>query len=253
MESTKTPIIILDERERGEIRSTFNQFPCKIQIETLPTADYLIDDRIGIERKRGDDLVASICDNRFFKQIEKMLAFYPESMIILENPDKMFERSGVASASIYGALIYALYKHHIPLITTLNVFETCQTIWSFAKYFQQKHPYTYTPLQLPPTEIDRSIQTNFIQGLIGISEIKATRLLDEFGTPWGIIQALQKSSLNITSSGKVKIQHSPFQNLKGFGPKFILQNQNLLKIPFHVSINLKKPTWTSYHESMKIH
>lgn len=63
------PLIIMDERERHEIRSVFETIPCQLQIKTLDIADYIISKDIAIERKRGDDLVASICDNRFFSQV----------------------------------------------------------------------------------------------------------------------------------------------------------------------------------------
>ncbi len=237
---TSLPLIIMDERERGEIRKTMAEFPCHLQIETLPTADYVISATIGIERKRGDDLVASICDNRFFAQIQKMKYYYPDSMIILENPAKMFERAGVATGSIYGAMIYTLYKEQIPMITTLNAFETGQTIWSFAKEFQKSQPFKFVPLDLPPTEISQEMQINFIEGLIGISEKKARILLAEFETPVAIIQALQESEVGTTPSGKLKLISGPFSTLKGFGPKFVKQNQNLMHIPFNQSIGMKK-------------
>ncbi len=241
-----TPLIIMDERERGDIRKVFAEFPCHLQIETLPTADYLIAADIGIERKRGDDLVASICDNRFFAQISKMKTHYPHSLLLLENPHKMFTRSGVASASIYGAILYALYKIQIPMITTLTAFETAQTIWSFAKNYQKDHPFIYQPLTLPPAEIDQGLQTTFIEGLIGVSEVKARLLLQEFHTPWNIIRALHKSELRTTPSGKIKIQESAFANLKGFGPKFVAQNRNLVTLPFHQTVGMKKAEWSNY-------
>ncbi len=68
-DSNLVPLIVMDERERGEIRSVFEIIPCKLRIETLDIADYIISKEIAIERKRGDDLVASICDNRFFSQV----------------------------------------------------------------------------------------------------------------------------------------------------------------------------------------
>jgi DNA excision repair protein ERCC-4 len=60
------PKIIMDERERNEIRRAFEKYRCDLQIKTIYVADYMISPEIGIERKRGDDLTASICDNRFF-------------------------------------------------------------------------------------------------------------------------------------------------------------------------------------------
>ena len=100
----------MDERERGKIRSVFEKIPCNLRIETLNIADYVISKEIAIERKRGDDLVASICDNRFFSQLEKLKKYHREPLIILENPKKMFDRKGIYEASIYGRLYSLLHK-----------------------------------------------------------------------------------------------------------------------------------------------
>jgi Fanconi anemia group M protein len=53
------PRIIMDERERGSIREAFEKLNCTLDIQTLPIADYIVSEQIGIERKRGNDLVAS--------------------------------------------------------------------------------------------------------------------------------------------------------------------------------------------------
>ena len=124
IDSKILPLIIMDERERGEIRSIFETIPCKLRIETLEMADYIISKDIAIERKRGDDLVASICDNRFFSQLEKLKNHYKKPLIILENPNKMFDRKGVYEASIYGAILYAIYKMKIALFPTRDANET---------------------------------------------------------------------------------------------------------------------------------
>ncbi len=166
--------------------------------------------------------------------------------LLLEDPAKMFTRSGVAAASIYGAILYALYKIQIPMITTLTAFETAQTIWSFAKTYQKVQPFIYQPLTLPLAVIDQALQTTFVEGFLGVSEVKAHLLLQTFHTPWAIIQALQKSELRTTLSGKVKIQESAFADLKGFGPKFVAQNRNLVTLPFHQTIGMKKAEWSNY-------
>ena len=131
----------MDERERHEIRSVFETIPCQLRIETLDIADYIISKDIAIERKRGDDLVASICDNRFFSQLEKLKKHYKKPLIILENPKKMFERKGVYEASIYGAIIYTIYKMKIALFPTRDAKETAETIW-FGGYQKSIMDYT---------------------------------------------------------------------------------------------------------------
>ena len=101
-DSISFPLIIMYERERVEFRSVSETIPCKLRIETLDIADYIISKEIAIERKRGDDLVASICDNRFLSQLEKLKKYYRKPLIILENPKKIFNRKGIYEARFMG-------------------------------------------------------------------------------------------------------------------------------------------------------
>jgi len=68
--------------------------------------------------------------------------------------------------------------------------------------------------------------------LIDVSDKKADILLEKFKTPWNIFQAIGKSDILYTKSGKPKLDvDSPFYNLKGFGVKFVLKNRELLLLP----------------------
>lgn len=226
------PLIIMDERERGEIRSVFETIPCRLKVETLDIADYVISKDIAIERKRGDDLVASICDNRFFSQLEKLKKYYKKPLIILENPKKMFERKGVYEASIYGAILYSIYKMKIALFPTKDTKETAETIWSFAKFIQKSEPFVYVPIKVKQEKISMDSQLFFLEGLFQVSEKKAKILLDYFKTPYKVLEAIIQTEITYTKSGKPKGIRGILNELKGFGHKFLKVNKELLKNHF---------------------
>ena len=229
--STKLlPLIIMDERERGEIRSVFETIPCKLRIETLDIADYIISKEIAVERKRGDDLVASICDNRFFSQLEKLKNYFRKPLIILENPKRMFDRKGVYESSIYGAIVYAIYKMKIPIFPTRNAKETAETIWSFAKFVQKSEPYEYIPIKVEQKKISMNSQLFFLEGLLQVSEKKAKILLNHFKTPYNVLQAIIQTEITYKKSGKPNGISGDLGQLKGFGHKFLKINKELLTI-----------------------
>nr|WP_147664661.1 ERCC4 domain-containing protein [Candidatus Prometheoarchaeum syntrophicum]QEE17776.1 hypothetical protein DSAG12_03614 [Candidatus Prometheoarchaeum syntrophicum] len=226
------PLIIMDERERHEIRAVFETIPCHLQIETLDIADYVISNDIAIERKRGDDLVASICDNRFFSQLQHLKKHYAKPLIILENPKRMFERKGVYEASIYGAIIYAIYKMKIALFPTRDAKETAETIWSFAKFVQKSEPFEYEPMKIEQEKISVDSQLFFLEGLFQVSEKKAKILLDHFKTPYKVLQAIMQTEIAYTKAGNPKGISGSLEELKGFGHKFLKMNKNLLENKF---------------------
>jgi Fanconi anemia group M protein len=222
----------MDERERGEIRTIFETIPCKLRMETLDIADYIISQEIAIERKRGDDLVASICDNRFFSQLGKLKKYYRKPLIILENPKKMFDRKGVYEASIYGAIIYAIYKMNIAIFPTKDAKETAETIWSFAKFVQKSEIFQYIPIKVEQEKISMHSQLFFLEGLFQVSDKKAKILLDHFKTPYKVLQAIIQSEITYSKSGKPKGISGNLEELKGFGHKFLKINKELLTAPF---------------------
>jgi Fanconi anemia group M protein len=182
-----------------------------------------------VERKRGDDFVASICDNRLFTQLLKLKKNFPNPMIVLENPSKMFNGRNVYEASIYGAMVYASYKLEIPIIPVQNEKELGRVIWSLAKHNQKNCHYQFKKREVV-WEITREDQKAFLQGLFDIGDIKADTLLNEFQNPANVIKAIIDTKILYTSGGKPKGIEGPLEKLKGFGFKFIQTNLPLLTL-----------------------
>jgi len=150
----------------------------------------------------------------------------------LENPKKMFDRKGVYEASIYGAIIYAIYKMKIAIFPTKDAKETAETIWSFAKFVQKSKIFQYIPIKVEQEKISMNSQLFFLEGLLQVSEKKAKILLDHFKTPYKVLQAIIQSEITYSNSGKPKGISGNLEKLKGFGHKFLKMNKELLTMPF---------------------
>ena len=68
----------------------------------------------------------------------------------------------------------------------------------------------------------------FICKLIDVSDKKADILLEEFGNPVGVIEAILSSEPTFTKTGNPKGVIGPMGSVKGFGPKFIIKNKKML-------------------------
>jgi len=82
----------------------------------------------------------------------------------------MFDRKGVYEASIYGAIIYTIYKMKIALFPMKDAKETAETIWSFAKFIQKSESFEYKPIKLEQEKISMDSQLFFLEGLLQVSE-----------------------------------------------------------------------------------
>ena len=238
------PKIIIDERERGEIRSAFDNLECDLSIETLDFGDYIVSSRCAIERKRGDDLVSSIFDTRFFQQLSKLKNIFQFPILIIESLEKTFSRKFVKESSIYGALVYATYKMNIPIIPTKDALETAKVIVEIAKLEQSKG---YFPEIIPKIdkeslseEITAEDQKYFLEGLVDVGDKKAQRFLDVLGNPLFTLHAISEANVTYSKNGKPKHITGIIEGFKGIGNKFILRNQNLLNFSYSQALKLKK-------------
>ena len=69
----------------------------------MPAGDYVLSDRVVVERKTGPDLAASIKDRRLFEQIDRLAEAYDAVVLIIEG-----EPIHIAQASWKGALARVL-------------------------------------------------------------------------------------------------------------------------------------------------
>jgi ERCC4-type nuclease len=240
--------IIVDERERGPIREEFVKLDVDVELQTIEIGDYILSSRIGVERKRGDDFAASLFDGRLFEQIQKLIETYEKPIIVLEDYEQMFTRYKDRSPALYGALA-KICMMGVPVVPVLSYVETALFLRSLAKMEQDGIlSYVETALFLrslakmeqdgiTETFVARSCpkklslkdkQIFLVEGLIDAGPKKAQRLIEEFGNPINVFDAIVKTGFEFTKNGKVKGIQGPL-NIEGFGPKFVLENQKLLQ------------------------
>ncbi|MHA1777750.1 MAG: hypothetical protein DRO88_00020 [Promethearchaeia archaeon] len=252
--------IIMDERERGEIRQQMKSLPVDLKIHTLDVGDYILSPRTVVERKRGDDFVASIFDQRLFLQLEKLKISYPHPILILENPKRMFERKFINTKATFGALVYVSTRLGIPIIPTSGIEQTASILFEIARSEQeqlheqkqqaqeQKQTQQYEQNQnedwihqtAATVGISRGDQTYFLQGLIDVGSQRAEQLLDMFQTPANILYAFDLTDIVRTKFGNPKGISGVLAEVSGIGPKIVDRNQNLLHFSYKQAKKEKK-------------
>jgi ERCC4-type nuclease len=219
--------IIVDERERGPIREEFVKLDVDVELQTIEIGDYILSSRIGVERKRGDDFAASLFDGRLFEQIQKLIETYEKPIIVLEDYEQMFTRYKDRSPALYGALA-KICMMGVPVVPVLSYVETALFLRSLAKMEQDGITETFVARSCPKKLSLKDKQIFLVEGLIDAGPKKAQRLIEEFGNPINVFDAIVKTGFEFTKNGKVKGIQGPL-NIEGFGPKFVLENQKLLQ------------------------
>src|SRR5215213_11747313 len=87
--------VLIDHREfRSGIPDTLARAGVPVAAAQLPAGDYVVSDRLVVERKTGADLAASIKDRRLFEQVERLREAYAAVVLLVEGePIHIAERS----------------------------------------------------------------------------------------------------------------------------------------------------------------
>ncbi len=222
--------IIIDHRER-KLTKGLDKKSDKISYETknLEVADIIISEDVAIERKTGSDFISSIIDGRLFEQLLLLIDTYPNPVLILEGFDYLaLENTSMNLSSIYGALAYVSYKLGIAVIPTRNIDDTVIVIERIAYREQIEDIKPVLSRRAPKGMSIEERRVFIVEGLLDAGPKKAKILIEEFKTPYEVLNAIRNTNILYTKTGTPKGIDGPVSNLPGFGWKFIENNKELL-------------------------
>ncbi len=79
------PPVLYDHREEGSgLPGLLRDAGLVLAAGQLPVGDYVVSDRVCVERKAGGDLSSSIRDGRLFEQAERLLEAWPSPVLLIE-------------------------------------------------------------------------------------------------------------------------------------------------------------------------
>ncbi len=221
------PYIIADDRER-EIIAALAKHPTDVVPQHLDVADFLCSAECAVERKRGDDLVSSIKDGRFRDELTRLTQTFGKPVLIVEELGRAFYAGNFNPASIYGALGSAALRFGVPVIPTRHAEDTALLLYRLAVREQVVRKSTPEARSAPKKLSPDERKTYFLEGFFHTGPEKARQLLDHFGSPGAVINALRSAEVTTTKAGNPKLGASAFDALKGFGIKWVADNQGLL-------------------------
>lgn len=191
-----------------------------IEVCALQTGDYLIGDKIIVERKTLSDFLTSIKNGRVFQQAYCMAQSCKNGLIILEGDKSMVDTSSMSRKAVQGTLIHIEVFIGIPVIRSMNIQETAVLLNDIFRQCQQQE----LPRQKQIISRSTGIRINknqrqklfFIQNLPGIGTKKGLVLFQSFSTIENIINASPAELIKTQGIGKkladriFSILHEPF-------------------------------------------
>lgn len=182
--------VVVDDRESdaGVLRALAAMEGVHVVKSRLPLGDYLVDDKLLFERKTLHDLVASIMDGRLFRQCLRLAASKRRGIVILEGTSADAAARGMSREAIQGALISISVIMGIPLLRSRNAEESARLMIYTARQVNATVSGAIARNGVRPKGKRRS-QFEILQALPGVGPVRAKRLLENFGTVEGVMNA----------------------------------------------------------------
>ena len=233
---SETLNVCVDSNEasaRREIVNYLRLVGCEVEVRRLSVCDYVVSDRCGIERKNVRDFVGSLRDGRLFSQAKEIADAYERPILVLEGHlPRVFRRSRMRPASVYGALASLSLDYGFSIIPTGDVDSTAVLIHRLA-YREQASESRPLQLRSVRREMPAHEQQMFLlSGLPNIGATLAEELLHHFDTPYRVFDEIAKAEILVSRSGKTKRLNDPLSQVKGVGPIIVENAQRLLTSSF---------------------
>jgi Fanconi anemia group M protein len=193
-------LIFVDTRE-SNILDYFSQYDCTVQRKMLLSGDFIVSDRVAIEKKTVKDFVSSIIDKRLFSQLKAMKDNFEKPLLIIEGRESLY---GTLSPNmIRGALAAVTVDLGIPVLWTEDLADTAGLVFWIAKREQidEKRENVLLVNKKCPTTIKEQ-QEYLVASLPDISLVRSRQLLKHFKSPQGVFVASEKDLQQVKGIGK---------------------------------------------------
>jgi len=201
--------IYVDRREiRSGVAQALEAAGDKVIYSTLNVGDYIVSDKVAIERKTDMDLLDSIIDkNRnLFRQLSDLAKAYDRPVLIIEG-DNLYTGRQIHPNAIRGVLSSIATDFGIPIINSKDEVDTAAFIHIMAKREQEDKKRSIS-LHGSKTSMTLKEQQEYIVSAISnIGPTTAIKLLRHFGSVEHIISADIENLLEVDSVGPKTAQY----------------------------------------------
>ncbi len=204
-EDEKKVKIYIDTRERNtEIFKILNE-KADVEVRQLEVGDYIVSDRVCIERKTASDFLGSIIDKRLLEQAENLKRNFEISIIIVEG-ELNFASRNIHPNAIRGAIASVLTDFKISIIHTKDEKDTAEMIFAIAKreQIEKNRPYALIGEKKSYTLTEKQLLV--IESFPNVSAVIADRLLAHFKTIKNIVSANVKQLMKVEGIGQKRAE-----------------------------------------------
>jgi Fanconi anemia group M protein len=210
--------MVVDYREaKSGVANILDKLGVEVIFTTLEIGDYVVSDRLAIERKRTDDFVNSLVDGKrnLFAQLSNLTRVYEKPVLIIEGTE-LFTSRQINPNAIYGSLVSIAIDFGVSLLYSRDEEETAAILKMLAKREQMENKREVNPHGKKSTSTLTEQQEYLVSAIADIGPKAARNLLLHFGSVEAIMKADAKE----------------LKKVKLIGPKRAAKIRELLETPY---------------------
>ena len=187
----RRPRIYVDVREKGSgVPEALASLGAAVIYEQLGVGDYVVSDRIVVERKTVPDLAESLFDGRLFDQARRMSEYYERPLIVVEGKVEDLERVTGRVSQVLQALAALTLDYGIGVLWSRNPGDTAAILYTLS--CREREAGRPVVIHRKPRLDKLWMQQLYVaQSLPGVGPRLAERLLEKLGS----LEAICKASV----------------------------------------------------------
>ncbi|MFB6234567.1 MAG: DEAD/DEAH box helicase [Halopenitus sp.] len=198
--------VVVDQRELDSniARDLSKREELTTRLETLAVGDYVLSDRVAVERKAAADFVDSLLDGdrSMFEQVGELSRGYARPVVIVEGAD-LYNQRNVNPNAIRGALASLAVDFGMSVLRTEDEEDTAELLETIARREQETRDREVSVHGEKTTKTLGEQQEYVVSSIADIGPVTARSLLEHFGTVEEVMTATVDELEEVEGVGQV--------------------------------------------------
>ncbi|WP_411967580.1 DEAD/DEAH box helicase [Haloferax sp. YSSS75] len=198
--------IVVDQRELDShiARTLSKRDDLTTRLETLAVGDYVLSDRVAVERKSVSDFLDTLTggDRSLFDQIADLTRHYARPLLIVEGRG-LYEERNIHPGAIRGALSSVAVDFGVSVLFTEDEDDTAEMLATIATREQTDRERNVSVHGGKSAKTLDEQQEYVVSAIADIGPVTARNLLEAFGSVEAVMTANEEDLQDVRGVGKV--------------------------------------------------
>ncbi|SNR38301.1 DEAD/DEAH box helicase [Halorubrum vacuolatum] len=198
--------VVIDQRELDSsiAKDLSTRDGLVTRLETLAVGDYVLSDRVAVERKSAADFVDSMLDSdrSLFEQVGELSRAYARPIVIVEG-ENLYGQRDIDPNAIRGALSALAVDFGVSVLRTESEADTTALLATIARREQETRDREVSLHGEKTTKTRAEQQEYVVSSIADIGPITARALLEHLGSVEAVMTAEREELLEVDGVGAV--------------------------------------------------